>query len=99
MMPLPAPCELWEYRTKKSQGPFLYYTPEQMIEYGKKCKAESEQLKSTQWVAQEIDEFEIRVVSPEGEAWRLHSAYETDVFNNFIWRWAQSLIETKEVKQ
>jgi len=76
----------------------LYYTPEQMIEYGKKCKAESEQMKSTQWIAQEIDEFEIRVVSPEGEAWRLRSAYANDVFNNFIWRWAQSLIETKGVK-
>lgn len=44
------------------------------------------------WKAEQIDDFEIRVISPEGESWRLRSADRNDVFNNFIWRWAQGMI-------
>lgn len=43
------------------------------------------------WKAEQIDDYEIRVTSPEGEAWRLRCAEKGDIFNNFIWRWAQSM--------
>lgn len=46
----------------------------------------------TGWKAEQIDEFEIRVTSPDGESWRLRSADRNDIFNNFIWRWAQAMI-------
>lgn len=46
------------------------------------------------WKAEQLDEHEIRVTSPEGESWRLRSADRNDSFNNFIWRWAESMINT-----
>ena len=46
----------------------------------------------TGWKAEQIDEYEIRVTSPEGESWRLRSADRNDSFNNFIWRWAKAMI-------
>jgi len=39
-----------------------------------------------------IDEYEIRVTSPEGESWRLRSADRNDSFNNFIWHWAEAMV-------
>lgn len=48
------------------------------------------------WKATRIDGFEIRVVSPEGEAWRLRSADANDIFNNFIFRWAEAMLDAKE---
>ena len=47
----------------------------------------------TGWKAEQLDEHEIRVTSPEGESWRLRSADKNDSFNNFIWRWAQAMIK------
>lgn len=44
------------------------------------------------WKAERIDEFEIRVTSPDGEAWRLRSADRNDMFNNFIFRWAEAML-------
>ena len=52
----------------------------------------SEQVAPT-WKAEQLDEHEIRVTSPEGESWRLRSVDRNDIFNNFIWRWAQSMIK------
>ena len=50
------------------------------------------------WKAEQIDDYEIRVTSPEGESWRLRSADKNDIFNNFIWRWAKSMITTQGEK-
>ena len=44
------------------------------------------------WKAERIDDYEIRVTSPEGESWRLRRADRNDIFNNFIWRWAESMV-------
>jgi len=40
-----------------------------------------------------INEHEIRVTSPEGESLRLRRVEsKDDVINNFIWRWAESMV-------
>jgi len=39
-----------------------------------------------------INEHEIRVTSPEGESLRLRRVDKNDVINNFIWRWAESIV-------
>jgi len=44
------------------------------------------------WKAERIDEYEIRVVSAEGEAWRLRSADKNDMLNNFIFQWAEAML-------
>ena len=44
------------------------------------------------WKAERIDEYEIRVVSAGGEAWRLRSADKNDMFNNFIFQWAEAML-------
>ena len=49
------------------------------------------------WQAERLDEYEIRVTSPEGESWRLRSADRNDSFNNFIWRWAESMVNKGEL--
>lgn len=56
---------------------------------------QAQQVAVTAWKAEQIDDFEIRVTSPEGESWRLRSADRNDIFNNFIWRWAQSMMTAK----
>ena len=49
------------------------------------------------WQAERIDDYEIRVTSPFGESWRLRSADRNDSFNNFIWRWAESMVNEGEL--
>ena len=44
------------------------------------------------WKAERLDDYEIRITLPEGESWRLRSADRNDSFNNFIWRWAESMV-------
>lgn len=39
-----------------------------------------------------INEHEIRVTSTEGESLRLRRVERNDVINNFIWRWAESMV-------
>jgi len=51
------------------------------------------------WKAERIDEYEIRVVSAEGEAWRLRSADKNDMFNNFIFRWAEAMLSAAPAQQ
>lgn len=52
----------------------------------------TEQVAQPLWKAEQVDEYEIRVTSPEGESWCLRRADRNDSFNNFIWRWAESMV-------
>lgn len=52
----------------------------------------TKQVTQPTWKAERIDDYEIRVTSPEGESWRLRSADSNDSFNNFIWRLAESMV-------
>ena len=51
------------------------------------------QVSQPTWEAERIDDYEIRVTSPDGESWRLRSVDRNDSFNNFIWRWAESMVK------
>jgi len=45
-----------------------------------------------------INEHEIRVTSPEGESLRLRRVERNDVINNFIWHWAESIVNKGEIE-
>jgi len=44
-----------------------------------------------------INEHEIRVTSPEGESLRLRRVDRNDIINNFIWRWAESIVNKGDI--
>jgi len=46
----------------------------------------------TAWIATRLNEFEIRVTSPEGEAWIFRQVNADDGFYYFLWRWAESML-------
>ena len=92
----PTPLEVRLVDTLLGQA--QVHTDHPMRHYDRTCPACNVQERKPLigWEATRIDEYEIRVVSPEGEAWRLRSADANDIFNNFIFRWAEAMLTAKE---
>jgi hypothetical protein len=44
------------------------------------------------WKAERLDEFTIRLTSPSGEAWRINRVDKSDCFNYFIWQLASTML-------
>ena len=46
---------------------------------------------------QRIDDFEIRIAAPDGEAWRIRYADINDGFNGFIWKMACAMVANNTI--
>jgi hypothetical protein len=46
---------------------------------------------------EKLDEFEIRIESPKGEAWRIRSVDKSHGFAFFIWEMAEALLSNDKM--
>ena len=84
-------ADMLEADAREIEGIECDYTDQVLREIAAEEKL-AQQVTQPTWKAERIDDYEIRVTSPEGESWRLRSADSNDSFNNFIWRWAESMV-------